>query len=691
MAESKGRLAEQRSLFSDLDHGIGHHKYYLRNSEIHKLLKDDVYREILQTAEFRRLKTISFLGALDYVYRPHGLPNWRRHSRYQHTIGVANIVIQYARAKNLDNDEAKLLTVAALLHDIGHGPLSHTLEPVFKSRFSVDHHRATIEIVSNKRAGQVAVVLRKHGIDAVEVVKLLGKISTSPHASLFSGPLNVDTLEGISRSSTYLSPNFTYPSPTRIMAAMLSRRQGWVRTLDNFWHQKNIVYRYLIFGPFGTFIDRFCQSYMEDHIDQFSKNDFYLSEYEFKCKYVELFRRLRQLRRALYGARARTLSSEGFLIEDATARDFSVDRGVEMRRVADVYDRYAEEKRRVQKYIPFVNLRSLESVQPMRESSYLFEGSASEDLMDFPALARAEEYSRQTIERLRGELAKLGLSERLCVVAVGSFGRREASPESDLDYFLLHDQSVTRAARILEDIRAACVTVVSKEPSPTGAFAKPQQIGRLVNNIGGSKDDNANLTRRVLFLLESVSLYNSTKRTQYMTALMRKYIKPELTDPQIAMFFLNDVIRYWRTICVDFEFKTREDNKGWGIRNIKLVFSRKLLYFSGIIVAAEVAELPVERKIEHAVQLLNCTPLERIRRVCGDAATGILSLYNHFLEEFEKEDVRAELETVNPDKRNESHRFRALKDEGQAFFDELSRTLANCYAPNHLIHRALLF
>lgn len=83
------------------------------------------------------------------------------------------------------------------------------------------------------------------------------------------------------------------------------------------------------------------------------------------------------------------------------------------------------------------------------------------------------------------------------------------------------------------------------------------------------------------------------------------------------MFFLNDLIRYYRTICVDFEYKTFEANKPWGIRNIKLIFSRKLIYFSGVLIAAEMYQRSAQQKKKIVKELISLSPVERLRKACG--------------------------------------------------------------------------
>ncbi|MFO7547234.1 MAG: HD domain-containing protein [Trueperaceae bacterium] len=112
----------------------------------------DVEVELLRTPDLRRLHYLRHNGSA-YVATAH------TYSRLQHTLGV------FALVAHLRQDDT-VLRVAALLHDVGHAPFSHTLETID----GVDHHAWTAKRV---RSSSIAGVLARHAIVPDDVLQLV--------------------------------------------------------------------------------------------------------------------------------------------------------------------------------------------------------------------------------------------------------------------------------------------------------------------------------------------------------------------------------------------------------------------------------------------------------------------------------------------------------------------------------------
>lgn len=255
-------------------------RFRLDDGAIAQAFPQALHRELIASPGFQRLRDISFLGVIDRLFHPNGKPSFVRHNRYHHSLGVALLAISYCRLAGVQPRDRDLLIAAALLHDVGHGPLSHTLEPVFADRFGIDHHAATAAVIRGEVpvGRDVRAALDRHGVDPDEVVALIARRSNRPHAHLFSGPINIDTIDGICRANTYLhrAPVDAHPLISVLALARVDR--AGVRRLDGFWRLKEQIYDSFIYGDVCRSADALVQRHVDQTIDRYRAEDFFLTE-----------------------------------------------------------------------------------------------------------------------------------------------------------------------------------------------------------------------------------------------------------------------------------------------------------------------------------------------------------------------------------------------------------------------------
>lgn len=303
-------------------------------------------------------------------------------------------------------------------------------------------------------------------------------------------------------------------------------------------------------------------------------------------------------------------------------------------------------------------------------------------------------------QELEAELADSQYKDAITLIATGSYGRGEASDESDLDWFLIFDKDLNPTETIPDEISRISKVIarnILNDPGDSQTFGENAivKFSEMQSNIGGQNDTNQTLTRRLLFLLEGTWLYSESRFKSYRLNLLEKYIKPDVAQDQLPYFFLNDIIRYYRTMATDFEYKVVEGGKEWGLRNIKLRFSRKLLYFGGVIAVAELSGLSHEEKLQRAEDLFNMNTLERLESVstatCEDNTQAVLQLYGQFLEQLSSPEVRTALSECAKESRTDCSEYVELRDVSERFSKELHDWLQVKYSPGHQIHHALVF
>lgn len=283
------------------------------------------------------------------------------------------------------------------------------------------------------------------------------------------------------------------------------------------------------------------------------------------------------------------------------------------------------------------------------------------------------------IGNLRSELKELldryNFNKTISIAITGSFGRKEASENSDLDYFLIYKDEDTKNKITSEEIIAAICSIIKKhvpkDPGNTGTFGTtPSDLKNISENIGGPKETNTDLTRRLLLLLEGDWIYGEDIFNEARGILIENYLV-SYSKNKVPKFLLNDIIRYYRTIAVDFQQKIGS-GKGWGLRNVKLRFSRKILYFGGIIAATELIGVDDSERKEKLSSIIKIPAISRIEHYgsCAETNQKILNAYNTFLAKLESPEVRDELDNLQRENRENSETFKELRSLGEEMTKE---------------------
>lgn len=209
--------------------------------ENHKVVRDPIHGdisvtgyllELLSTPEVQRLHSIKQLGFAHLVF-----PG-AHHTRFEHSLGACAIATRVADILELPNEEKDLLTCAALLHDVGHGPFSHTLESILLERFGVDHVDLTEKLILGKytifddteksfiHAATMHQILRHYDANTKEIVRIIkGEPSKKSYLSqLLNSTIDVDQLDYLMRDAYYTGVSYGLIDTQRLLQTMMIHR-----------------------------------------------------------------------------------------------------------------------------------------------------------------------------------------------------------------------------------------------------------------------------------------------------------------------------------------------------------------------------------------------------------------------------------------------------------------------------------
>lgn len=176
-------------------------------------------KTVMDSYPMQRLRRLRQLAGSEYVY-----PG-ANHTRFEHCIGV-----MYLAGKVLENpsisrivtdEEAEVARIAALLHDVGHGPFSHVFEHLLLRDLNRTHEDMTTWLVEKSEVGEA---LSKMGYNPVEVSKLaVGKLHKPKKAFLdqvISSAVDVDKQDFIVRDTFHTGAEYGFIDVFRLIHAL---------------------------------------------------------------------------------------------------------------------------------------------------------------------------------------------------------------------------------------------------------------------------------------------------------------------------------------------------------------------------------------------------------------------------------------------------------------------------------------
>jgi HD superfamily phosphohydrolase len=173
-------------------------------------------KALIDSYPVQRLHRLRQLAGAEYVY-----PG-ANHTRFEHSIGVMHLASRVAENPNISQhigeDEAEMVRIAGLLHDVGHGPFSHVFEQLLDKELNQTHEDITLWIVENS---ELKDVLRRTGCRPETVGRLaVGRLHRSGKAFLdqiISSAVDVDKQDFIVRDTYHTGAEYGFIDVFRLI------------------------------------------------------------------------------------------------------------------------------------------------------------------------------------------------------------------------------------------------------------------------------------------------------------------------------------------------------------------------------------------------------------------------------------------------------------------------------------------
>jgi HD superfamily phosphohydrolase len=176
-------------------------------------------KNIIDSFPVQRLRRLRQLAGAEYVY-----PG-ANHTRFEHSVGVLYLAGKVAEnpniAEHMNEEETKMVKIAALLHDVGHGPFSHVFEHLLINKLDKTHEDITSWIISK---GELKDILKDIGCKPEGIAKLAVGTLHRPKKTfldqIVSSAVDVDKLDFVVRDTYHTGAEYGYIDIFRLIHAL---------------------------------------------------------------------------------------------------------------------------------------------------------------------------------------------------------------------------------------------------------------------------------------------------------------------------------------------------------------------------------------------------------------------------------------------------------------------------------------
>jgi len=236
-------------------------------------------KQIIDSFPVQRLRRLRQLAGAEYVY-----PG-ANHTRFEHCVGVMHLAGLMAEnpylSKHFSEDDYQLTRIAALLHDVGHGPFSHIFEHLLVKFLKKTHEDINVWIVQKS---ELKDMIKKLGFNVVDVAKLsvgwLHKPNRAFVDQIIRSAVDVDKLDFVVRDTYHTGAQYGYVDVFRLIQTLdvldqnLAVDLGALSALESFILARVESFKSIYFHRVGRAAQLMLAMAMEEAKDELGLTDF---------------------------------------------------------------------------------------------------------------------------------------------------------------------------------------------------------------------------------------------------------------------------------------------------------------------------------------------------------------------------------------------------------------------------------